>query len=167
MATTYPTNEEIRIMQEKKLQELLAYLNHHSPFYKELFTKSGFNIAGIKSVEDLHVIPTTNKEDLQQRNEDFLCVPRNKIIDYSSTSGTLGSPVNIALTENDLTRLTFNEYNSFICADGSSEDTYQLMLTLDRQFMAGMAYYSGIRKLGAGIIRLGPGVPSLQWETIF
>ena len=41
------------------------------------------------------------------------------------------------------------------------------MLTLDRQFMAGMAYYSGIRKLGAGIIRVGPGVPSLQWETIF
>jgi phenylacetate-CoA ligase len=40
------------------------------------------------------------------------------------------------------------------------------MLTLDRQFMAGMAYYSGLRKLGAGIIRLGPGVPSLQWETI-
>jgi phenylacetate-CoA ligase len=34
------------------------------------------------------------------------------------------------------------------------------------QNRAGMAYYSGIRKLGAGIIRLGPGVPSLQWETI-
>jgi len=29
-----------------------------------------------------------------------------------------------------------------------------------------MAYYAGLRKLGAGIIRLGPGVPSLQWETI-
>jgi len=40
------------------------------------------------------------------------------------------------------------------------------MLTLDRQFMAGIAYYLGIRKIGAGIIRLGPGVPSLQWETI-
>jgi len=40
------------------------------------------------------------------------------------------------------------------------------MLTLDRQFMAGMAYYSGIRKLGAGVVRVGPGVPSLQWETI-
>ena len=32
--------------------------------------------------------------------------------------------------------------------------------------MAGIAYYSGLRKLGAGIIRLGPGVLSLQWETI-
>ena len=167
MEASYQSSSDIKIMQGKKLQELLAYLNQHSPFYKELFTKSGFNIAGIKSVEDLYVIPTTNKEDLQQRNEDFLCVPRNKIIDYSSTSGTLGSPVTIALTENDLNRLTYNEYNSFVCADGSSEDIYQLMLTLDRQFMAGMAYYSGIRKLGAGIIRLGPGVPSMQWETIF
>jgi phenylacetate-CoA ligase len=65
-----------------------------------------------------------------------------------------------------LQRLTINEYNSFKTADGSSTDTYQLMLTLDRQFMAGIAYYEGLRKLGAGIIRLGPGVPSLQWETI-
>jgi phenylacetate-CoA ligase len=40
------------------------------------------------------------------------------------------------------------------------------MLTLDRQFMAGMAYYTGIRKLGAGVLRVGPGVPSLQWENI-
>ncbi len=93
-------------------------------------------------------------------------MPRDKIIEYASTSGTLGSPVSIALTENDLARLTENEYQSFVCADGSAEDIYQLMLTLDRQFMAGIAYYSGLRKLGAGIIRLGPGVPSLQWETI-
>ncbi|MEZ5027666.1 MAG: AMP-binding protein [Ferruginibacter sp.] len=167
MAAVYPSQDEIKTMQGKKLQELMIYLHEHSPFYKELFTKSRFNPAGIRSVEDLSVIPTTTKEDLQQRNSDFLCVPTNKIIEYSSTSGTLGSPVTIALTENDLNRLTNNEYNSFICADGKPDDIYQLMLTLDRQFMAGMAYYTGLRKLGAGIIRLGPGVPSLQWETIF
>jgi phenylacetate-CoA ligase len=40
------------------------------------------------------------------------------------------------------------------------------MLTLDRQFMAGIAYYEGIRMLGAGLIRVGPGLPVLQWETI-
>jgi phenylacetate-CoA ligase len=138
----------------------------HSPFYKELFGKNKINIADIKTVRDLSLIPTTNKEDLQQRNLDFLCVPPTEVVEYTSTSGTLGSPVTIALTENDLDRLAFNEYNSFLCADGSASDSYQLMLTLDRQFMAGIAYYLGIRKLGAGIIRLGPGVPSLQWETI-
>lgn len=162
----FKSKEEIKRMQEKKLQETVSYLNEHSPFYKELFTQARFNVKGIKTIEDLSVIPITIKENLQQHNDAFLCVPRNKIIEYSSTSGTLGSPVTIALTENDLERLTYNEYSSFISAGGSANDIYQLMLTMDRQFMAGMAYYSGIRKLGAGIIRVGPGVPSLQWETI-
>jgi phenylacetate-CoA ligase len=40
------------------------------------------------------------------------------------------------------------------------------MLTLDRQFMAGIAYYMGIRKLGASLVRTGPGLPSMQWDTI-
>ena len=158
--------EEIVALQEKKLQETIAYLNAYSPFYKEFFSKARFNPSGIKTMEDLSVIPVTVKEDLQQRNDDFLCVPRNKIIEYSSTSGTLGNPVTIMLTENDLARLACNEYASFVSTEGSVNDVYQMMLTLDRQFMAGMAYYSGIQKLGAGIIRLGPGVPSLQWETI-
>ena len=162
----FKSKEQIKLMQDKKLQEAIAYLNEHSPFYKELFTQARFNVKGIKTIEDLHVLPVTSKENLQQHNDAFLCVPRNKIIEYSSTSGTLGSPVTIALTENDLERLTYNEYCSFVSAGGSANDIYQLMLTMDRQFMAGMAYYSGIRKLGAGIIRLGPGVPSLQWETI-
>lgn len=158
--------EENKIMQEQKLRELLAYLNEYSPFYKELFALNHTDITTIKTLEDLPRLPTTGKEDLQKRNQDFLCVPADKIIEYSSTSGTLGSPVTVTLTENDLTRLAYNEFDSFVCAGGNATDIYQLMLTLDRQFMAGMAYYSGIRKLGAGIIRLGPGVPSLQWETI-
>ncbi len=157
---------DIVTMQEQKLQDLLAYVAQHSPFYKELFAKHNINISQIKTLGGLSLIPTTAKDDLQQRNDDFLCVPRNKIIEYTSTSGTLGRPVTIALTESDLNRLAYNEYNSFLCADGSANDTYQLMLTLDRQFMAGIAYYLGIRRIGAGIIRLGPGVPSLQWETI-
>ncbi len=162
----YESTDKIKIIQEQKLHELLVYLGRHSPFYKELFAKHKTDVSTIKTQSDLFRIPTTSKEDLQQRSEDFLCVSRNKIIEYTSTSGSLGSPVTIALTENDLNRLAWNEYTSFLTADGSADDIYQLMLTLDRQFMAGIAYYSGIRKLGAGIIRLGPGVPSLQWETI-
>jgi phenylacetate-CoA ligase len=162
----YQSTKEIKLRQEERLQELVAYLNKNSPFYRSLFAQHNIDIASIKTLEDLKRIPTTTKEDLQQRNDDFLCVSRDKIIEYSSTSGTLGSPVTVVLTENDLNRLAYNEYSSFTCADGLPTDIYQLMLTLDRQFMAGMAYYSGIRKIGAGIIRLGPGVPSLQWETI-
>ncbi|GAB3426490.1 phenylacetate--CoA ligase family protein [Niabella aquatica] len=156
----------IRQYQEKKLEDLLLYLNAHSGYYKALFAGKAIDPGEIRTIGDLVKIPPTEKEHLQLRNRDFLCVPENKIIEYTATSGTVGSPVTIALTENDLQRLAYNEYSSFVCANGTSEDIFQLMLTLDRQFMAGMAYYSGIRKLGAGVVRVGPGVPSLQWETI-
>ncbi|HRP56560.1 AMP-binding protein [Agriterribacter sp.] len=165
--TAFQPAAVIQSIQDQKLQELLQYLQNKSPFYKEIFARHAVDVSAIKSVQHLVHIPATNKEDLQQRNDDFLCVSRDKIIEYTSTSGTLGSPVTVALTEHDLERLAYNEYASFVCADGVATDVYQLMLTLDRQFMAGMAYYSGIRKLGAGIIRVGPGVSSLQWETIF
>lgn len=160
------TADKIKHQQEQKLQQLLAYINQRSPFYRGLFADKGIDITTIRNIEDLTRLPVTYKEDLQKRNDDFLCVHRHEVIEYASTSGTLGSPVTIALTDNDLSRLTLNEYNSFVCADGTPDDIYQLMLTLDRQFMAGIAYYSGLRKLGAGIIRLGPGVPAMQLETI-
>jgi phenylacetate-CoA ligase len=166
MTTLFPQADQIKTLQERKLRELLEYVALYSPFYKELFAHEHIDIASIRTLEDLPRIPPTNKADLQTRNNDFLCVGREKIAEYTATSGTLGSPVTIALTAGDLSRLAYNEYNSFLCADGSADEIYQLMLTLDRQFMAGIAYYSGLRRLGAGIIRVGPGVPALQWETI-
>jgi phenylacetate-CoA ligase len=157
---------ETTLMQEQKLRELLVYLSANSPFYRQHLADHNVDVAGVKTIADLSVLPVTTKDDLQRQNDDFLCVPQGQVMEYMSTSGTLGSPVTIALTANDLDRLAYNEYKSFICADGSQGDLYQLMLTLDRQFMAGIAYYSGIRKLGASVVRLGPGVPALQWETI-
>ena len=136
----YHQPDIIREMQEEKLRELLSYLQENSPFYKDHFRQHHIDIYTIKTLDDLSRIPTTIKEHLQLRNDDFLCVPRNKVIEYSSTSGTLGSPVTIALTESDLERLAYNEYASFTSAGGTADDIYQLMLTLDRQFMAGMAY---------------------------
>ncbi len=152
--------------QSEALKKLLEYLQGHSPFYKRLFAQHHINIHNIRSLDDLRFLPTTSKSDVQEHNWDFLCVPDRQIKEYMATSGTMGKPVEIALTERDLQRLAYNEHQSFVCADGKQEDIYQLMLTLDRQFMAGMAYYMGIRQLGATLIRTGPGLPSMQWDTI-
>lgn len=158
--------QEIKTFQEEKLSELLMYLNGNSPYYKRLFQTHHIDINTITSLEDLNNIPTTTKDDLQKYNDDFLCVPKNKIIDYVTTSGTLGDPVTFALTDNDLERLAYNEAISFTCAGVSKDDVLQLMTTIDRRFMAGLAYFLGVRKLGASIIRVGAGIPELQWDSI-
>lgn len=159
-------SEEIKAYQGKALKQALQYLAANSPYYKNFFAENSINITQINSLEDLGNIPCTSKDDFSKYNNDFFCVPRNKVADYTTTSGTTGQPVTVALTENDLQRLAYNEERSFVCASGNADDVYQLMLTLDRQFMAGMAYYLGIRKMGAGAVRVGPVSPQMQWENI-
>ena len=160
------SSQDIKSFQEKKLNETLRYLSENSTFYKRVFAEHHITVNSIMTLEDLVKIPTTTKDHLQQFNDDFLCVPKSKIIDYVTTSGTLGDPVTFALTDNDLERLAYNEAISFACAGVSENDVLQLMTTMDRRFMAGLAYFLGVRKLGAGIIRVGAGIPELQWDSI-
>lgn len=157
---------DIVALQEKKLQEVLAYVNEHSAFYKRLFKEHNINVSAIKTLSDLTKLPTTCKDDLQRDNDAFRCVPKSAIVDYASTSGTLGTPVTFGLTDNDLNRLAYNEAISLACAGIKKGDVVQLMTTIDRHFMAGLAYFLGIRQLGASIVRVGAGIPELQWDSI-
>ena len=156
----------IKAFQEARLKETLNYLAEHSAFYKRMFEEHNIDISKINTLEDLTSIPTTSKQDLQEYNNDFICVDPINIIDYVTTSGTLGEPVTFALTEGDLQRLAYNEASSFIMAGCSNEDIMQLMTTIDRRFMAGLAYFMGARELGCGVVRVGNGIPELQWDTI-
>ncbi|WP_106917953.1 phenylacetate--CoA ligase family protein [Chryseobacterium aurantiacum] len=159
--------QEIKSTQEEKLQKLLVYLEGNSPFYQRLFKEHNINIAEIRTLDDLQKIPTTTKNDLQQYNHDFFCIPPDKIVDYSTTSGTLGDPVTFGLSDGDLERLAYNEAISFACAGIRKGDVVQMITTIDKRFMAGLAYFLGLRKMGASVVRMGPGIPELQWDSIF
>lgn len=158
--------EKIKEFQNRKLQEALRYLEANSAFYQRMFKDNGIDIDQIQTIDDLVKLPFTEKKDLQLHNQEFLCVPTEKIVDYVTTSGTLGDPVTFGCTDNDLERLAYNEMKSFSCAGIKPGSIIQLMTTLDKRFMAGLAYFLGIRKLGASIIRVGNGMPELQWDTI-
>ena len=162
----YKSPQEIKEFQESLLREQLQYLKSNSRYYSRLFESNGIDVESIKHIEDLAKLPFTEKRDLQLCNNDFLCVPKEEIIDYITTSGTLGDPVTFGCTDGDLSRLAYNEAKSFACAGLGKGSVLQLMTTMDKRFMAGLAYFLGIRELGAGIIRVGNGIPELQWDTI-
>lgn len=162
----YKSAREIELFQEQRLREALEYLGGHSAYYRRMFSEHGIETGEIRTIADLAKIPFTEKKDLQLHNADFLCCPQHKVVDYITTSGTLGDPVTFCCTDRDLERLAFNEEKSFRCAGVGPGNIVQLMTTLDKRFMAGLAYFLGIRKLGAGVIRVGNGIPELQWDTI-
>lgn len=162
----YQPRDIIKKFQENELQKMLAYVNEKSTFYKQMFMSEKIDPLKIKTLEDLSYIPVTLKEDLQLHNEDFFCVEKSKIVDYITTSGTLSDPTTFAMTDKDLDRLAYNEAISFTCAGGCQGEIYQLMTTIDKRFMAGLAYFLGIRMMGGSVIRVGNGIPELQWDTI-
>jgi phenylacetate-CoA ligase len=156
---------EIARVQSRLLAEHLRYVAERSPFYHESWSRLGVSPADL-APERLAALPTTSKADLEQRNDDFLAVPEREVADIVLSSGTTGLPTRIMYTEGDLDRLSYNEYLSFDGCGVTADDTTLLTCTLDRCFIAGLAYYLGMRRIGAASIRNGHGTIESHLEVI-
>lgn len=143
----------------------INYSKSNSKFYRNLFAELKINWDDF-SLNDFRGLPFTTKQDISENNLEFLAVGIDKVADFSTTSGTSGAPITIFSTKTDLEILADNEAYSFGLVGANSNDVFQLMTSMDKQFMAGLAYYLGAQKLNSGIIRIGPGVPSLQWKSV-
>lgn len=151
---------------EKALKNMCEYAVSASPYYQKTIGKNRISAEKF-SLEGFKQLPFTSKEDLAANNDQFLAVPVNQIAEYVTTSGTTGEPISMYLTKNDLQRLAKNESDSLRLMGNNSDDIFQLLTTVDKQFVAGLAYVMGVHTLGAGLIRVGPGVPHMQWNAIF
>lgn len=139
--------------------ETYRYAAEHSPYYRAMF-------CGASGVPPLASVPTVDKHTVSERNLDFLCVPRARVVEIVTTSGTTGKPLLWMLTEADVHRLAVNERLSFACAGLTAGDTVLVAVAMDRCFMAGLAYWLGLRELGCGIVRVGASSPTLVLEMI-
>jgi len=139
--------------------ETFRYAKKYSPFYREQFQK-------FKRVPRLEALPTVDKRVLSERNADFLSVPRQSIAEIVTTSGTTGKPLLWLLTDSDVRRLAVNERISFECAGLTPRDTVLVAVALDRCFIAGLAYWQGLRELGCSVVRVGASSAMLVLEMI-
>jgi len=146
--------DAIREVQENRLREHLTYCREHSPYYRRILNNSGLDLGSI-TLDQLSGLPFTEKSDIEQYNDDFCAVPPAKIVDIVLSSGTTGRPTRLMYTDYDLKRLAYNEEKSFEGCGITADDTVLLTCTMDRCFVAGLAYFLGIRSLGAAAIRNG------------
>ncbi|MCL7487555.1 MAG: AMP-binding protein [Desulfobulbaceae bacterium] len=155
-------------VEQHRLELLRKHLAHaaRAPYYKKLFEKNNIRPEELSTLDDLQAIPFTDRQELDGHGDLFQTVPDEQIVDLSLTSGTTGPPVKVPYTTGDLQRLAFNETMAFWGAGIRPDDTCLIAVTLDRCFIAGLAYYNGLVQLGARAIRSGPGQPARQWELI-
>ena len=145
------SEDEIENRSLRAMRNHISYLKENSRFYEKKL--ENVEPQDINSADDILKLPFTSKEELSANTKDFYCT--DKIAETCVTSGSTGSPLIVPLTRNDLDRLSFNESLSFNSIGISAGDNAQIMVSLDRLFVAGMAYYRGMIALGANTTRIG------------
>jgi phenylacetate-CoA ligase len=92
--------DKIRRLQLKKFKRIFRWAYSHSKFHKNLYDKAGIKPENIRSLDDIHHVPTVEKSDMRdiQRREPFpygdaLCVSLEDVTEFRQTSGTTGQPV--------------------------------------------------------------------------
>jgi phenylacetate-CoA ligase len=143
---------EIESVRLKLLRRHLSYCRDNSSYYRTLFQDRDFSNF---KLEDLAQLPLTDKHDFSHQNDAFIAVDETNIADIVFSSGTTGKPCKIVYSDDDLERLAYNEAQAFGRFGLTSTDRVLLTCTIDRCFVAGLAYFLGIRKLGATAIRNG------------
>lgn len=145
--------DEIEARTLRALRNHIRHLKEVSQYYKDALQCVSHE--DINTIDDFQKLIFTSKESVADNTSGFIGVEPQKIIETVLTSGSTGKPLVFPLTASDLERLAFNEALSFSGAGITAEDNAQIMVSLDRLSIAGMAYYRGLTLLGSNTMRTG------------
>jgi phenylacetate-CoA ligase len=145
--------DEIESRSVRAVRNQIRHVKEVSPHYQNTL----FDVfpEDIKTNADIRKLPFTEKRDLVEDTELFLGVVPEQIVETVVTSGSTGKPLVYSMTAADIDRLAFNEALSFHAAGVTTKDRAQILVSLDRLFIAGMAYYRGLTLLGVNTARIG------------
>ena len=152
--------------QDELLRRHVRHCAAHSPFYRRMFDRLGVKAEELQRVGDLARLPFTEKSDLECCHGEFLALPPSGIVDLCLTSGTTGKSVAMLQSAGDLDRLAYNEELSFRGVGITREDRVLVAAAIDRCFMAGLAYFLGLTRIGATVIRGGSSSTALLMELV-
>lgn len=92
--------QRVRQEQWKRLQAILEYAGHHSPFYRDVFATSGVQPKDIQSEADLQRLPVTTKQDIRNQLDRFISNEYDKSTLISAkTGGSTGVSLSLFFDE--------------------------------------------------------------------
>lgn len=159
----YLSPGERREYQEALLQRQAVSWLAEGNFFRERLLQAGITQPEQLTLDRLPHIPTCDKHDMAV-NGASMTVPGVSVADICTTSGSTGKPVPVPLSLQDIHRLGINEALSYDAMELTSDDKILLCTTIDRGFMAGMAYMEGARAAGMTFVRGGIGNPAMHWD---
>jgi phenylacetate-CoA ligase len=94
--------DDLQALQLKRLKKTISQAQKVG-FFKKRLSDAGITASSIKTLDDIHKIPFTKKQDLREGYPfGFFAVPLKEIVRIHTTSGTTGKPTVVGYTKKDL-----------------------------------------------------------------
>jgi len=116
---------KLNIIQHRRLQDMVQYAYDNVRYYRKLFESAGVNPRDIRTPEDLHRIPISNREQIQNLSaEDIVSAKINlRKCKRITTGGSSGIPLVVFIRQRD------NDFNDLVWARTSLENGKRLQDT--------------------------------------
>ncbi|TFG90963.1 MAG: phenylacetate--CoA ligase, partial [Syntrophobacterales bacterium] len=149
--------QALEALQLKRLQGMLERVVANVPFYRETFANEGICPGDVKSLDDLHRLPFTLKQDMRNSYPYGLFASKMEdIVRIHASSGTTGKPTVVGYTQKDINTWTELMARSFVAAGAHKGDIIHNAYGYGL-FTGGLGAHYGAENLGASVIPMSGG----------
>jgi phenylacetate-CoA ligase len=151
------SREELRAIQSERLIKTVNRVYSNVPFYKKKFDEAGIKPSDIRSIDDLHKLPFTTKQDLRDNYPyGLFAAPMKDIVRIHASSGTTGKMTVVSYTKNDIEMWAGLIARCLSMAGATSDDIIHNGYGYGL-FTGGLGVHYGAEKLGATVIPVSGG----------
>lgn len=151
------TLEEMRALQSFRLQKTVKRVYANVPYYRDMMDKAGVKPEDIKSVDDLHKLPFTCKQDLRDTYPYglFAC-NMDDVVRLHASSGTTGKQIVVGYTRKDLDMWSDCVARALTAAGATKSDFMHVSYGYGL-FTGGLGLHDGATKVGMTTIPVSSG----------
>jgi len=151
------SREQIRKWQSEGLVKAVKHVWDNVPFYQNKMKEKGLEPGDIRSVDDLHLLPFIEKDDLRDQYPfGLLAAPLSDCVRIQSTSGTTGRRVVAFYTQHDIDLWEDCCARALAAAGATKDDVVQVCYGYGL-FTGGAGLHGGSHKVGSLTLPMSSG----------
>ena len=149
--------DEKKALQGERLRKTVKHVYDNVTLYRERMDAKGISPEDIQSVDDLKLLPFTEKTDLRDTFPfGLFAVPKEQIVRIQGSSGTTGKPIVSGYTENDVKIWTEMVARAMAGIGADEKDIIQVCYGYGL-FTGGLGAHQGATEVGAMVIPMSSG----------
>lgn len=158
--------DRLKRLQNERLTEMIERIYYNVPFYRKKLSELGIEPRDINSIDQLHKLPFTTKDDLRD-NYPFgmFAAPQQQIVRLHASSGTTGKPTVVGYTHNDLNIWSEVVARALTMVGVTRSDIIQIAYGYGL-FTGGLGVHYGAEKVGASVIPISGGNTRKQLQLM-